>query len=48
MTSYQAYFESHPTRDRHVGFLLHGRVYENTTERLVIFYLVHTTIPKYD
>ena len=26
VTSYQANFASHPTRDRHVGFLLHGRV----------------------
>ena len=24
--SYQANFANHPTRDRHVGFLLHGRV----------------------
>ena len=26
MSSYQANFASHPTRDPHVGFLLHGRV----------------------
>ena len=26
VTSYQANFASHPTRDHHVGFLLHGRV----------------------
>ena len=26
VTSYQANFASHPSRDRHVGFLLHGRV----------------------
>ena len=26
VTSYQANYASHPTRDRHVGFLLHGRV----------------------
>ena len=26
VTSYQANFASHPTRARHVGFLLHGRV----------------------
>ena len=48
VTSYQANFASHPTRDRHVGFLLHGRVLENTTKCLVTFYLVHITIPNYD
>ena len=48
MTSYQANFASHPTRNRHVGFLFHGRVYENTTKCLVSFYLVHITIPNYD
>ena len=26
VTSYQANFASHPTRDRHVGFLSHGQV----------------------
>ena len=26
VTSYQANFASYPSRDRHVGFLLHGRV----------------------
>ena len=44
MTSYQANFASHPTRDRHVGFLLHDRVYENTAKCLVTFYKVHITI----
>ena len=48
MTSYQANFASHPTRNRHVGFLLHGQVYENTTKCLVSFYLVHIKIPNYD
>ena len=48
MTSYEASFVSHPTRDRHVGFLLHERVKENTTKCLVTFYLVHITIPNFD
>ena len=33
---------------RYVGFLLHGRVWENTTKCPVTFYLVHITIPNYD
>ena len=48
MTSYQANFASHPTPDRHVGFLLHGRVYQDTTKCLVAFYLLHITMPNYD
>ena len=42
----QANFASHPTRDRHVGFLLRGRVWENTTKCLVTFFFssYHITI----
>ena len=50
-TSYQANFASHPTRNRHVGFLLawHGiGKYNKMSKCSVTFYLVHTTLPNYN
>ena len=47
MTSYQANFASHHTKDRHVGFLLawHGIGKHNKASH---FYLVYTTTPTYN
>ena len=47
VTSYQANFASHHSRDRHVSFLLayYGIGKHNKMSR--DFYLVHTTIPNY-
>ena len=48
VTSYQANFASHHTRNRHVSFRFTRAVLENTTKCSVTFYLVHTTIPNYN
>ena len=45
--SYWANFATYPTCDRHVGFLLHAQIKENTTKCLFTF-LFHNTIPNYD
>ena len=46
VTSYQANFASHLTRDRHVGFLNTQSGIGETTKGPV--YLVHTSIPNYN
>ena len=48
MTSYQANFASHRTRNRHVGFLSARHGIGKYNKFSVTFYLVHTTIPNYN
>ena len=48
VTSYEANFASHHTRDSHVGFLLAWYGIGSTTKCSATFYQVHTTIPNYN